>query len=126
MAQGHVRTPIPGPDAFAGQSRDARLSQAAIVLSVGAAARGGPHRVDSPQAVGLPADLAPLGRRELIPVAEAAAPIGIGLSAHLTDRSLRVPPATPVELMTRMLDRPEPVAAAALVEANLHSESLLV
>jgi pimeloyl-ACP methyl ester carboxylesterase len=126
MVQRYVRTPIPGPDAFAGQSRDARLSQAAIVLSVGAAARGEPNRVDSPAEIGLPADLAPLGRPEPIPVAEAAEPLGIELTAHLTDRSLRVEPTTTVELMTRLLDQPEPVGAAALVEANLHSESRLV
>lgn len=126
MAQRHVRTPVPGPRAFAERSRDARLSQAAIVLSVGAAARGEPNRVDSPAEIGLPADLALLGRPEPIPVAEAAEPLGIELSAHLTDRSLRVPPATTTELMTRLLDQPEPIGAAALVEANLHSESRLV
>ena len=126
MAPRHVRTPIPGPRAFAEQSRDARLSQAAIVLSVGAAARGEPDRVDSPEEIGLPADVAALGRTEPIPVAEAAEPLGIELSAHITDRSLRVAPSTTVDLMTRLVDEPEPIGAAALVEANLHSESRLV
>ena len=46
MAARHDPTPIPGPDAFLGRSRDARLSQAAIVLSVGAAAAGEPERQD--------------------------------------------------------------------------------
>ena len=126
MAKGRDATPIPGPDAFAVQSRDARLSQAAIVLSVGAAAGGEPHRVDSPAALGLSPDLAPMGRPELIPVQEAAAPLGVDLSDHLTERRLRIPSATSVELMTRLVDRPEPITAAALVEANLHSESRLV
>lgn len=126
MAQRRGPRPIPAPRAFAEQSRDARLSQAAIVLSVGAAARGEPDRVDSPAAIGLPADLAPLGRSEPVSMAEAAEPLGIELTGRLSDRSLRVPPSTTVDLMTRVLDRPEPIGAAALVEANLHSESRLV
>jgi hypothetical protein len=126
MAQRHARRPVPGPRAFTERSRDAQLSQAAIVLSVGAAARGEPERVDAPAEVGLPSDLASLGRPDPIPVAEAAEPVGIALSAHLTDRSLRVPPSTTADLMTRLLDRPEPIGAAALVEANLHSDSRLV
>ena len=40
MTARHDPTPIPGPDAFVGRSRDAHLSQAAIVLSIGAAAAG--------------------------------------------------------------------------------------
>ncbi len=119
-------TPIPGPDAFAGRSRDAWLSQAAIVLSLGAAARGRPDRVDNPTAIGLPADLAPLGRVELIPVEMAAAPLPVDLQEHLGNRRLRIPGATSVELATRLGDSPDPVTAAALVEANLHSESRLV
>jgi pimeloyl-ACP methyl ester carboxylesterase len=126
MAQRQARRPVPGPRAFAEQGRNARLSQAAIVLSVGAAARGEPDRVDSPEEIGLPADVARLGRTELIPVAEAAEPLGIDLSTHLTDRSVRVGPSTTADLMTRLLDDPEPVGAAALVEANLHSDSRLV
>jgi hypothetical protein len=54
MTARHDPTPIPGPpDAFLGRSRDARLSQAAIVLSIGASAAGEPERVDSPTEVGL-------------------------------------------------------------------------
>jgi len=126
MAARPIASPIPGPDAFAARSRDAWLSQAAILLSVGAAAAGEPQRVDDPAGVGLPTDLAALGRRELIPIEEAAEPLDVDLSAHLTDRTLRIPPSTSAELMARIVDQPEPIAAAALVEANLHSESRLV
>ena len=56
-------TPIPGPDAFSASGRDARLSQAAIVLSLGAAAGGQPERVDHPAEIGLPDDLAATGSR---------------------------------------------------------------
>ena len=126
MAARPIASPIPGPDAFTVRSRDAWLSQAAILLSVGAAAAGEPQRVDDPEGVGLPADLAALGRRELIPIEEAARPLDVGLDAHLTDRGLRIPPSTSAELMARIVDQPEPIGAAALVEANLHSESRLV
>ena len=126
MAAKPIASPIPGPDAFTGRSRDAWLSQAAIVLSIGVAAGGEADRVDDPAAVGLPADLADLGRRDPIPVEEAAEPLGADIATHLSDRSLRLPPSTGAELMARVVDQPEPVTAAALVEANLHSESRLV
>jgi hypothetical protein len=126
MAQRREARPIPGPDAFAARSRDARLSQAAIVLSVGAAAGGEPQLVDSPAEIGLAADVSPLGRRELIPVPEAVEPLRVDASDHLANRSARISPETSVELMTRLVDRPDPIIAAALVEANLRSESRLV
>jgi hypothetical protein len=126
MAAPHDPTPIPGPDAFVGRSRDARLSQAAIVLSVGAASAGQPERVDSPTDIGLPADLAPMSHPEPILVEEATRPLDVDLTDHLARRSVPVSPATSVELMARIVDRPDPITAAALVEANLHSESRLV
>jgi len=126
MTARHDPTPIPGPDAFLGRSRDAHLSQAAIVLSIGAAAAGEPERVDSPTEVGLPPDLAPLGRPEPILLEEAAAPLNVDISDHLARRGGPVSPATSVELMARLVDQPEPITAAALVEANLHSPSRLV
>jgi hypothetical protein len=126
MVARHDPSPIPGPDAFAGRSRDARLSQAAIVLSLGAAARGRPDRVDNPTAIGLPADLTPLGRTEPIPVDEAIAPLPVDVEEHLGHRQLRIPQATSIDLVTRLIDSPDPVTAAALVEANLHSDSRLV
>lgn len=126
MARQYVATPIPGPDAFATQSRDARMSQAAIVLSLGAAAGGEPERVDSPGEIGLSPDLAAMGRPELIPVAEAVAPLDVDLSGRLADPTLRVPAAAGVDLMTALVDRPDPITAAALVEAGLRSVSRLV
>jgi hypothetical protein len=126
MAAKPIAAPIPGPGAFTARSRDAWLSQAAIVLSIGAAAGGDADRVDDPAAVGLPADLADLGRRDPIPVEEAAEPLGADIATHLANRDLRLPPSTGAELMARVVDQPEPVTAAALVEANLHSESRLV
>lgn len=126
MALGSTASPVPGPDAFAATSRDARLTQAAIVLSIGAAAGGEPERVEQPQAVGLPADVAALGRPELIGLDEATAPLGAVVAARRAEPGLRVPARTSGELMTEIVDRPDPVLAAALVEASLRSDSRLV
>ena len=117
--------PIAGTDAFAGRGRDARLSQAAIVLAVGAAAGGVPERVDEPTALGLPDDLAACGQSDPIPVARAVAPLAVELDEHL-GAPQPLPAATSVGLMSELLARPDPVTAAALVEANLHSPSRLV
>lgn len=125
MAPRHDPTPVPGADAFARRDRDALLSQAAIVLSVGAAARGAVASVDRPTDLGLPSDITPLGRPEPIPVAEAVAPLSIPVDEY---RRMRrpVPPRTRVALMDRLATEPDPITAAALVEASLHSERRLV
>jgi hypothetical protein len=74
-------------DSFGRRDRDARMSQAAAVLSIGAAARGRPERVDAPEAIGLPADISPLGRVEPVPLAEASAPLPVDL-VRAGDRSV--------------------------------------
>src|SRR5215470_5264014 len=95
-------TPVAGAAAYARQDRDARLSQAAIVLSLGAAAAGVPERVDRPTAIGLPADLAPLGRREPVPLADAVAPIGITAEEQRARRGPSIPSETRAALMDRL------------------------
>jgi hypothetical protein len=119
-------TPVPGPAAFRGRGRNARLSQAAILLSLGAAGAGAADRVEYGDAIGLPDDLASCGQPEPIAVAQAIAPLAIDLDDHLARRRVPVPSATSVELMSRLVDHPDPVTASALCEANLHSDSLLV
>jgi hypothetical protein len=118
-------TPVPGPDAFLATGRDARLSQAAVVLTAGAAVGGELYRVDEPGAV-LPADLGPLARRQPVPVERAVAPLDLDLPTHLGTPSLRLPPETSAQLARQLVDQPDAVTAAALVEANLHSDSELV
>lgn len=118
--------PVPGPDAFAARGRDARLSQAAIVLSVGAAAAGEAERVDRPEALGLPAAVDALGRAAPVTPEEVAAPLDPAIARRLPEPDLRVPAATSVELMAEIAARPDPVVAAALVEVSLHSASRLV
>jgi hypothetical protein len=119
-------TPIPGPEAFRERGRDARLSQAAIVLAAGAAVGGEMYRLDEPSALDLPEDLGRIGRQRKLRVEQAAGPLDIDLSTHLDHPELRLPPSTSVEITRRLIDRPQAVTAAALVEANLHSDSRLV
>lgn len=126
MARRKDATPVPGPEAFTREDRDARLSQAAIVLSLGAAVAGEPNRVDSPTEIGLPQDLTVLHSGEHIPVEEAAAPLGIPLTDHLAHRRTDIPATARAGLMNRLLDQPEPIGAAAVIEASLHSGSRLV
>jgi hypothetical protein len=119
-------TPIPGPEAFQERGRDARLSQAAIVLAAGAAVAGEMYRLDEPEALDLPEDLGRIAWRRKLRVEQAAAPLDIDLSTHLEQPELRLPSSTSVEITRQLIDRPHAVTAAALVEANLHSESRLV
>jgi hypothetical protein len=126
MTEYHEVTPIPGPEAFQHRSRDARLSQAAIVLTAGAAVGGEMYRVDAPEALDLPDDLGRIGRRRKLKVEQAAAPLGIDLPTHLEHPGVTIPPATSAEITRRLIERPDAVTAASLVEANLHSDSRLV
>lgn len=118
--------PIPGPEAFESVGREAELSQAAIVLSAGAAVGGRADLVEEPSELGLPRELSRLGRAEKFEVAEALAPLDLDVRTHLADRALRVPAPTSAPLTRRLVDEPDAQTAAALVEANLHSDSRLV
>src|SRR4249919_190168 len=99
MAGRQDPTPVPGPAAYARRNSDAHLSQAAIVLSLGAAAAGDAARVDRPTDIGLPADLTPLGRAEPIPLAEAVAPVGITAEEQRERRGPSVTASTRAALM---------------------------
>jgi hypothetical protein len=118
-------TPVPGPEAFRRRSRDARLSQAAIVLSAGAAVDGRWAQLDEPEAIGLPAELGQIEHRS-VSLEEAVAPLQVSVESHLAAAPGRYPPTMRAEMTQRLIDQPHPVTAAAVVEANLHSESLLV
>jgi pimeloyl-ACP methyl ester carboxylesterase len=118
--------PIGGPEAFQSVGRDAELSQAAIVLSAGAAVGGRADRIDRPEALGLPRELRRISVERTLPVAEAVQPLDLDVRTHVADRALRLPASTSAELTRRLIDRPDAFTAAALVEANLHSDSRLV
>jgi hypothetical protein len=127
MARYTESTPVPGPEAFETAGRDAELSRAAIVLSAGAAVAGRAQRLDRPDALALSArSLSRIARADKLRVADATAPLDIDLRTHLGDRALRLPASTGSALTRSLIDSPDAVTAAALVEASLHSESLLV
>lgn len=126
MSEYRDAAPIPGPEAFRGRSRDARLSQAAIVLSAGAAVGGQWGRLDLPEAVGLPVDLGQIEQSGGVSLEEAVAPLGVDVESHVSAPPSRVVAADAAEMTERLIDQPQTVTAAALVEVNLHSDSLLV
>jgi hypothetical protein len=126
MTEFREATPVPGPEAFEARGRDARLSQAAIVLAAGAAVGGGADRLDEPEALGLPPTLGEIGRTRRLSVEQAAQELDVDLAAHRHDPDLRLPPSVSADLARRLVDRPQATTAAALVEANLHSDSRLV
>lgn len=126
MAEYRESVPIGGPEAFEAVGRDAELSRAGILLSLGAAASGHIERVPHPEALALPQGLHRVRREERLQVREALAPVDLDVETHVSDRALRLPADVSVGLARRLADGPDPVTAAALVEANLHSDSQLV
>lgn len=126
MAGYHEVTPVTGPEAFEETSRDARLSQAAIVLTAGAAVGGETERLDSPRELDLPSDLRRIERKRRMPVAQAVRPLDIDVDTHVGRADVRIPASASAAITKRLIDKPEAVTAASLVEANLHSDSRLV
>jgi hypothetical protein len=102
------------------------LSQAAIVLSAGAAVGGEWGRLDAPEAVGLPADLGRIEQPDGVSLEAAVEPLQVDARAHVSTPRRRIPSAMGAEMTERLIDRPRAVTAAALVEVNLHSDSRLV
>ena len=119
-------TPIPGPDAFRASGRDARLSQAAIVMSAGAAVGGQWERLDAPEAVGLPRELGQIVQTGGVSLEEAVAPLEVDAESYVAAPERRFPSELGAEMTQRLIDRPQAATAAALVEVNLHSNSRLV
>jgi hypothetical protein len=126
MTEYREARPISGPEAFEATGRNARLSQAAIVLAAGAAVGGEMPRLDDPEALDLPPDLDRIARTRAIPLDQAVGPLDLDVATHLDQPGLRLPASASVDLTRRLIDQPRAVTAAALVEANLHSESRLV
>ena len=119
-------TPVPGPAAFRARGRDARMSQAAIVLSAGAAVGGRWEQLDAPEAIGLPPELGRIERSGGVSLEDALAPLEVDVASHVSAGRRTFPPATSAQLTESLVERPHPVTAATLVEVNLHSDSPLV
>lgn len=119
-------TPVVGPEAFEERGRRARLSQAAIVLAAGAAVAGEPGRLDAPEELALPDDIARIERKRKLRVEQAVAPLDMDVDTHLSRPEMRISSAESAGIAKRLIDRPAAVTAAALVEMNLHNPSRLV
>ncbi len=126
MSEYREVTPVTGPEAFEERSRDARLSQAAIVLTAGAAVGGEMHRLGPPSDLDLPRELHRVERERKMPVGQAVAPLDLDVTTHLSRPELRIPASASADITKRLIAKPQAVTAAALVEANLHSDSRLV
>lgn len=126
MAEYHEVAPVRGPEAFEERGRDARLSQAAIVLTAGAAVGGDLGRLDQLGDLDLPEGLARVARTRKLRVAEAVEPLDVDVATHVSEPAMRIPSASSARITRQLIDKPDAVTAAALVEANLHSDSKLV
>ena len=118
-------TPIKGPEAFEERGWDAILSQSAIVLAAGVGVAGAAAQLERPADMALP-DLASIEYRDRIDVGEAVATLDIDVATHVGDPNLRIPAADSAPIAKRLVDDPDPMTAAALVEVNLHSPHPLV
>jgi hypothetical protein len=117
--------PIPGPEAFEQRDREAQLSQAAFLLASGAAVGGEADQV--PRAT--PLELPPLGALlspRKLSLSRAMKRVDLGMTEHVQQPDLRIPSAACAHLAREVVDHPTPDAAAALVEASLHSPHPLV
>jgi hypothetical protein len=117
--------PVPGPDAFDRRSADARLSQAALILSVGAAVAGETDRIEPSAEFPLPS-VSRLKQKKKVSVAEAAEPLRVDTGEYLRGEVRVIPREETSRIAHRLYDDPAPEMAAALVEAGLHSPDRLV
>jgi hypothetical protein len=117
--------PIPGPEAFGLRDREAQLSQAAFLLATGAAVSGEADQV--PRAT--PLDLPPLGMLlspQRLSLPRALRGVDLSVTEHLEHPDLQIPSEACTHLAREVVDHPTPDAAAALIEASLHSPHPLV
>jgi hypothetical protein len=125
MAAYRVITPIPGPEAFEDKGRSAQLSQAAFVMAAGSGVGGYSDRLPRQREMVLP-DLAKLERKRKIPIHRALTYVDVEPAGYVEQRDLKIPSDAGATLARSLLDRPDPIRAASLVEASMHSPHRLV
>ncbi|MCP4307662.1 MAG: alpha/beta hydrolase [bacterium] len=118
-------TPVTGPEAFEERSRDATLSQAAIVLAAGAGVGGRGEALEADADLELPAMTA-IERTRKMPVEQAVSQLDIDVATHVSSPDLHIPSSATTRIAKQLVDKPTANTAAALIEANLHSSSTLV
>ena len=117
--------PVPGPEAFEERSRAAQLSQAAQLLSAGAAAAGRTDVIPDAESLDLPA----LEQVELagpMDVGEATRHLDLAVTDHVQHPELRIEPDVVASMARRLHDHPEPGVAASMIEASQHSPHRVV
>ena len=123
-----VEEPVRGPEAFESTTNEAVLSQAALLLSAGAAhlGRGPVFEEDQEQRSQFPLpDLRPLAEAPPTPVAQALSSLDLSLDDHEAGPIPEVAQESP-RLARELYDDPTPERAATLVEACLHSDQPVV
>ena len=118
-------TPVTGPEAFEERSRDALMSQAAMVLAAGAGVGGRAEALEADTDLELPVMTA-IERKRKMPVEQAVSQLDIDVETHVTRPDLRIPGSASANIAKQLVDRPTANTAAALIEANMHSSSPLV
>lgn len=117
--------PIPPTEAFTRTGGDARYAQAALLLSLGAAAAGATESVEITADFPLP-PLGPLRQEKVMPLEQAADALTVSTRAYVRGEVGTIPSSEAARLTRRVFDDPTPPAAAALVEAGLHHPDRLV
>ncbi|MEE8599955.1 hypothetical protein [Euzebya tangerina] len=129
MASHHDLEPVEPREAFEEDTLDARYSQAAVLLSVGAAVSGVTDMVPTHESFAMP-DLHPLAGTGPVPLPDAVAELDVAPHDYLTGQIGRIPSDEAARLTRNLFDGPgRGVAvntAAALVEAGMHNTSPLV
>lgn len=117
--------PVPARESFQEGGAAARRTQAALLLSIGAAVAAETHRVPDPEDLALP-PLAPLAHPPPIPLARAAGRLDMSTAEYVSGFEGVISDEEPARLTHDLYETPEVDTAAALVEAGLHSRSRLV
>ena len=125
---GYDYEPVPPRQAFDSDTANSRRTQAALLLSVGAAVAGdADHIPQDEEQFPLP-PFEPLAHPPPLSVARSIERLGLDLpvDAYLRATDLRVPADQAARLTHELYDNPDVDTAAALVEAGLHSRYRLV
>lgn len=125
MSEYREATPIAGPEAFEESSRSAQLSQAAFLLAAGSGVSGHADQLQRQKEVALP-ELSKLERKTKMSVDRALTYVDIDTDDYLQQRSLRIPADIGATLARDLMDSPNPIRAASLVETSMHSPHRLV
>lgn len=118
-------TPIPGPEAFEERSRSARMSQAAFLLATSAGIGGHAESIQRETAFPLPA-IEQMEHPASMTPTQAMRHLDADSDEMLAGPSFRIAAKDVAPLARDVLDQPDPMIAASLIEGSLHSPDLLV